>query len=333
MSRIALIFVVMAAVALFSGGSLGAQVWLDTFDYPAGPTIGAWVKHLSTNWAATGTQVQAEPVAKYHHLTHPAYVYQDCVAEVDVDYNSSHGGLEFGGVILRANAPGQNTYGSDLVLVKVQGSSAFTITYLYEHSVTGGLGSTSKTLPSCTKARVRLHTIDQRVVARIDANRDGTWDVTVERNVSLPAKAGPVGICGYNGTFMDNYRIYNAVILEAQTGQPQPNPGTEYKMVIRGPAGDGYQAATSISTTGIVLPNGYVLPLTAETMMFASATNVLPTIFRNYQGFLDINGDASISLAIPALPVLTGLPLYTAFVAFKGSTVTAVSNDHPIVIQ
>ena len=324
-------FIALVVLALAAGGT-AAQVWMDTFDYPAGPNLGNWVKHLGAAWTATGTQVQAQPVAKYQHLTQPTLIFQDCVVEADVDYNSGHGGLEFGGVILRANAPSQGTYGSDLLLVKVQGSTGFSITYLYEHSQTGGLSANSTSIPSCTKARVRLLVIDSRLVARIDANRTGKWDVTITRNVSLPVKAGPVGICGYNGSLMDNFKVYDGVILEQPTAPP-PTPGSEHKMVIRGRPGAGYQAATALGNAGIVLPSGSVIPLTVDHLMLASATNVLPTLFRNYRGFLDINGDATIGLAIPNLPVLKGVTLYTAFVTYIGSTFVNVSNDHQIVIQ
>ena len=234
---------------------------------------------------------------------------------------------------LRANAPSSNTYGSDLVLIKVQGSTSFSIAYLYEHSQTGGLSATSTSIPSCTKARVRLLVLDSRAVARIDCNRNGKWDVTVNKTLSLPVKAGPVGICGYNGSFMDEYKAYNSVILEETSSTPMPNPGAEYKMVIRGAPGDGYQAAASLGTSGVVLPNGYVLPLAADSLLFASASNVLPGLFKNFRGFLDINGDATISVAIPNLPALSGLTFYVAFVSFKGSTFLTVSNDHQVVIQ
>ncbi len=325
-------FLTALLLVCLAGGLAGAQVWMDAFNYPAGPNLGTWVKHLSAQWTATGTQVRAQLVTKYQHLTQPNQVFRDGAADVDVDFNPTQG-LQFGGVILRANAPSKGTFGSDLVLIKVQGSTNFNHTWLYEHSQTGGLSAASAAIPACTKARVRLLVLDSRAVARIDCNRNGKWDVTVNKTISLPVKAGPVGICGYNGSFMDEYKTYNSVILEETSSTPMPSPGTEYKMVIRGTPGDGYQAAASLGTSGVVLPNGYVLPLTADPLLFASASNALPALFKNFRGFLDINGDAKISVAVPNLPVLSGLTFYVAFVSFKGTTFVTVSNDHQVVIQ
>jgi len=320
-----------SVTVLLIAGALGAQVWTDDFSYQPGTQVGSWVEHLK-DWTATGTQAQAQPVTNYGHMTQPKLTFQDCVADVEVEYNSQNGGLQFAGVILRANGPSQGSFGYDLLLIKAQGSSNFNRAYLYEHSQTGSLSAVSVAITAFTKGRVRLAVIDSRLVARIDTNNDGKFDTTITKNVSLPVKSGPVGVCGYNGSFVDNYRLYDAVILD-DAATPAPKPGNEYKMVLRGFPGATYQAATALSNAGIPIGGGRVIPLGVDSMLFASATNVLPTLFKNYLGNLDGKGDGAISIALPNLPALTGVTLYTAFVNFKGSTILTTSNDHQVTIQ
>jgi hypothetical protein len=82
-----------------------------------------------------------------------------------------------------------------------------------------------------------------------------------------------------------------------------------------------------------VLPDGRIVPLSIDSVFLASVTNVLPGLFKNFAGVMDGNGDATISVALPNVPALKGITLYTAFVNYSGATVLIVSNDHQSTIQ
>jgi len=90
---------------------------------------------------------------------------------------------------------------------------------------------------------------------------------------------------------------------------------------------------SSEPNAGIPLGDGRTNPLGPDNLLLASATNVLPGLFRNYQGKLDGNGDGRISIALPKISALTGVTLYTAFVNFGTGGILNISNDHQVTVQ
>ena len=65
-------------------------------------------------------------------------------------------------------------------------------------------------------------------------------------------------------------------------------------------------------------------------------TMYLPTVFKNYAGKLDANGDATASIDIPNVPALKGVRVYTAFLtllATAPSGVSSISNTFLFTIQ
>ncbi|MBN2492863.1 MAG: hypothetical protein JXQ29_18585, partial [Planctomycetes bacterium] len=96
-------------------------------------------------------------------------------------------------------------------------------------------------------------------------------------------------------------------------------------------AGDAYQVATSVG----YLP-GYSLPPAAGRVHLApgdfltlASVNGLDggTIWKNFSGFLDVNGIATAQVAAPSIPTLQGLVLYYAAVVYNNvEGIRAISN-------
>jgi len=220
----------------------------------------------------------------------------------------------------------------DLIMVKVQDNNSsgdFDSIWLYERPG----GATSKTsITGFLKARVRLAVLDRTAVAYVDDNMDGVWDHILTRSLTATAKPGPVGVDGFGGVLIDDFALFDGVIID-DPNSPKPTPGVEVKFKIRGFPNAPYQAATSLGNRGIVLFDGRIIPLSTDNMFAASATNVLPMIFKNFRGICDGQGDSTIAIAIPNVPALKGITLYTAFVNYSGSSLLNISNDHQVTIQ
>lgn len=311
-------------VALGFGGNADAQVFTDTFTYPAGTQVGNWVEFLK-DWQATGTQAESELISNYQYMTQPNSSVQDGCAQCDVIYNTRTSSLQLVGVTLRTNNPGAGTLGADLLHCKFQGSGGFNRLYLYENSVSGVLNNVSVATTRSSAGTVRMLAIDNRVVGQVDIDQNGSWDYTLTKIVSLPPKAGPFGVCGYGGGLVDNYKAFNGVILPSTTS-PAPNPGNTIVLDLRGPVGGIFVAALSFGNSGIALPNGTV-PLTPDPLFFLSASGAFPGL----SGAFDGNGDATLGIPIPNSAALVGTTFYTAFVS--GTGITAFSNDHRTTIS
>jgi hypothetical protein len=320
MKRITLALLVLG----LAGGLASSQVWLDTFTYPPGTTIGSWAEFLG-DWNAVNNTAESEQKRAYQYLTQPNKVYQDCAVECLVYYNpKSSQALQFGGPTFRCNNPAGNT---DLIHVKVQDNNsngAFDSIWVYDRP--GSATSKTGITPEFKSAVVRLLGIDTRVVAKVDVDLDGKWDHILNKTTAVPLKAGPVGLCAYGGAQMDDFEIYDGVILN-NTNNPLPQPGATQKFVLRGKASTAYQAATSFGNTGVPLPDGRVIPLTADSLFFLSISGMLPSVFVGYGGTLDGNGDGNIGMILPNIPALVGITLYTGFVAYDAAGIINISND------
>jgi len=97
-------------------------------------------------------------------------------------------------------------------------------------------------------------------------------------------------------------------------------------------AGFAYQVAASFSTQpGIPLPGGRTLFLNLDAMMLLSLTT--PSIFGNFAGGLDANGQAQPWINLPPVPPLAGLVFYVAFVTYTpGQGIVTVSNTIAILV-
>ncbi len=115
-----------------------------------------------------------------------------------------------------------------------------------------------------------------------------------------------------------------------------PSPGSTLPVTFRvtnnpGP-GLGYQAAVSQGWSGITVPGG-ILPLAPDSFFYVSATNSLPTVFKDFGGTLDNQGIGQGSINIPFIPALNGTILYAAFVVYDNTGIQGISRAHKIQIQ
>jgi hypothetical protein len=325
MTRMLFVLGFLAAAAGLASG----QIWMDDFSYANGTTIGSW-QEFNGDWQALNNEARCEAKSVWQYLTQPNRIYQDCCVQCKVIATGSS--LSFGGVTLRCSDPGNGSLGQDLIMAKLQGSGSYAQMWLYSLDPTGARVSNSGSTPSSPTGTIRLLVIDQRVVAHADTTGDGIWDLTLTHTTNVAIKAGPVGLDGYNGPAMDDFLLWDGVIMD-DAASPAPKPGVEVKFNLRGFANAPYQAASSLANSGIVLPDGRIIPLAADTLFLTSVINVLPTVFKNYSNVMDGSGNATISLAIPNIPALTGLTIYTAFVNYSGATILNISNDHQTTIQ
>jgi hypothetical protein len=217
-------------------------------------------------------------------------------------------------------------------MAKMQGSSGLNGVWLYTFSPTGSQVTKSSTYTSTQKGIIRLMVVGNDALAQVDANLDGRWDTQVRVTTTWTPQIGPVGFCGYNGAVMNDFRLWDGVCAPDPTS-PAPTPGSVESIKLYGIPGRAYQAATALGNSGLLLPNATVLPLSPDQIFAVSVTNVLPTVFRNYAGLMDNQGQATISLAIPNVPALKGILLYTAFVNYRAPLILNVSNDHRTFIQ
>jgi len=309
-------------------GAASSQIWMDAFNYPNGTTMGVW-SEVAGDWQVNNSMAEAEAKFLWQYAVQPNMTYRDCAAQCLVIKNTgvTHT-LQFGGIALRCNGA------NDTVMVKVQNNNysvnqtKFDCIWLYEKP--GGSVS-SLNLTPFARATVRLLVLDQRAEAHVDADLDGLWDYKVVRTLTSTPKNAPVGIDGFGGVQIDDFMLFDGVILDDTASLP-PKPGNEIRFVMRGFPNAQYVAASSLGNVGIPLPDGRIIPLAPDSMFLATAQNFLPTLFKNYRGSMDGNGDAACSIDLPNLPALVGITVHTAFINVGGGFILNISNDHQSTI-
>jgi len=109
------------------------------------------------------------------------------------------------------------------------------------------------------------------------------------------------------------------------SGNPSPGTRATLGVTSSGAALGIYAFASALSNKhGIPLPGGKVLPLDPDGIFFATASNLLPTIFLNYQGILDISGMATLHIAVPNMKALVGITVYTAGITLHTASSTGI---------
>ena len=103
-------------------------------------------------------------------------------------------------------------------------------------------------------------------------------------------------------------------------------------------AGQAYQLAAAFSYTGgLRIPNGEFLDLALDNLFFLTASNVAPTIFQNFVGVLDRNGDATATIQLPKyLPPNLGIPIFVSGLVIDPKApggVSTVGNTHWFVLN
>jgi Tol biopolymer transport system component len=102
---------------------------------------------------------------------------------------------------------------------------------------------------------------------------------------------------------------------DALTRSGPATPGSTVALLMEDPS---RPAATYLvrcafgRSPGLFLPGVGTVPLNPDTLFWLSG--LVPTIFKNFQGVLNANGQATAAVALPNTPVLSGLVFYASFV-------------------
>ncbi len=119
-------------------------------------------------------------------------------------------------------------------------------------------------------------------------------------------------------------------------------PGTSVKVLFssrrKSEAGKIYQLAASFGYTGgIQMPSGEYLDLTFDVLLFYTANNLLPSIFQNFTGFLDPNGNAMANIHVPVnLPPGLGVTIFVSGVVLDPAApggIGSTGNTHWFVLN
>jgi hypothetical protein len=303
----------------------GAQVFEETFSYPDGPIIPGWTAHRGT-WTVKNQRILSSG-AVWAYITKDGYSLKDCV--MDGDFHFVGSGVQFAGLTARHQG---GTLDSNLVMCKIQnngGVADFDRVFIYERPGT----SVYADIPGGTlSARCRMIILDGQSWMEVDANMDGTFEQLVgPLTIANMLNAGLVGMNGFQASEMDNFKLYDAVLIGA-TGST-PKIGTTYQMQLRAaqPANTVFLCAASLGAAGIPIDTRKI-PLSLDALLVISIST--PGVF-NFVGVLDAQGDGAPSIRIPNDPALVGLSMHIAGLTFVGtapSGIGNISNDHRITI-
>ena len=310
---------------------LGVQVFEEHFNYPNGVIIPGWTQEVGT-WAVKNGRLTGTG-AGWRFITKKNFLAKDCV--LDGTFYFAGAGIQFGG--LAARQPGKGS-GTNLVLGKIQnnwGGTGFDQAYIYElplkHIYTNLV---RRGIPS---AGLRLILLDDQAWLRLDTDRDGLYESTLGP-VALGhvQGAGLIGLGSYGPTEMDDFKFYDAVLMEFPGSVPKI--GTPYLMRFHAPPTKAwgftpYLCFASLSNRGVPL-KARRIPLGADSMILLSMA--VPNVFSRFIGILDSKGNAYPEIRIPNDPSLSGLVLYVAGFTLdprKPFGIGAISNDHRIRIR
>jgi WD40 repeat protein len=107
--------------------------------------------------------------------------------------------------------------------------------------------------------------------------------------------------------------VVPALNVTRVSANPKPGEKVALGVTSNGAAGEIYAFASALSANaGIPLPGGFTFPLDPDGLFFATAANLLPTLFQNYRGQLGVSGTANLTIQVPNIPALIGLSIHTA---------------------
>jgi hypothetical protein len=323
----------LGMVVLSLASVASSQVFTDRFDYPPGPLGPPWIADVGI-WTATGTSVHTDPTNTMQYATLARTVCRDCVVECLVTYNP--GGLttitQRGGVVVRV----QNAKSQDLWVAQVLNLAGgiprdFNSVMIYEQV---WRGTVQYVWRQFSQGRLRFTIVDSRMRLELDWDLDGRWDHALNQTVYqyLPLQYGTVGMFSSGGAFIDDFKLFDGVLIEAASA-PAPQPGAVVPLALKGFPGAFHVAGASLGTDGFPMGPGRV-PLRYDPLLILSVNEFLPSVFRDFRGRLDANGDGTIQVAVPPIPGLVGTTIYVAFVTHDGlGTILNYSNDYAITFQ
>jgi len=149
---------------------------------------------------------------------------------------------------------------------------------------------------------------------------------------TFPVATGPD--LTHNGGY-DGFVAKLTETFLAASGLPVPGGVVALSLSSFADAGLPYQLGSSFGNGPIPIDNRR-LELSPDPLLILSVAGAAPGVFQNYAGVLDSQGRAAAKLAIPNIPVLKGLRIYTAFVTLKASapsSVSSISNTFLFTIQ
>ena len=122
-------------------------------------------------------------------------------------------------------------------------------------------------------------------------------------------------------------RVWVHVSQASIIGSGSGSPGTNLDFTLSAPGDPNlpYQVGSSFSNGPIPIDTR-ALELTPDDLLVLSAGGLVPAIFQGYSGMLDSSGQGSARLAIPNLPVLKGIRIYTAFVTLSPTAPSGVQS-------
>ena len=164
------------------------------------------------------------------------------------------------------------------------------------------------------------------------AGGNAVFLVTTSSPAVLTTLSAGSPLVGLNGC-----AVVPALHVARASANPRPGQKAYLAIASNGAARDPYVFASSLSAgQGIPLGHGLRFPLDPDPLFFATAQNLLPGLFQNYSGILDIAGSAGLTIQVPNIPALAGITLHTAGLTLNRNTLTGVhliSNVETVTIE
>jgi len=323
----------VAVLFALSCTAVSAQDFYDPFNLTPGTTIPGYTEHRG-DWMATGTAVQSQATVTFQELINDTYSDLDACAEIVAIYDTQAPNLLYTGPILRYTGAGSS---ASFFMVKVQDNGTprdgwdTYFTYYHDGGTWRSFGINGSISPPVKQARVRLQVIDGpstvQVQVYIDTDMDGKWDIvkSATTNYGL-GKSGKMGINGYRNAIADDLKFFNATLYLQGT----PKIGTTVTLPGRGSPNHGYIGACSLGNSGFSIGGGKSIPLAVEPLLFLTLANAVPTIFQNFQGRTNAQGDFTMSLAIPNVPGLVGFTIWSSAVTLSTGGIAEIAPDTEI---
>ena len=320
----------LAILILVLPAGLAAQVWTDPFNY-GGTVLGTWVEYGGdwTGWA--GMAKSEEKWLDAQWLVQPTRSFQECVLQCVVKANSASTiKSQAGGLSLRVADPANNVDMVTATLEDRAGNGLFNGVSIKERRTGGGGIRTlaSKVLsPAVTQATLRFLGRGSDLVALVDTDGDGVWDYRLRGGaIQVTPKVAPIAILGSRGVLVDDLKLYDAVVYETEWGLRRP-AGAGFLLPDPGPARPRVPG-------GLLLPElGY--PGGRAVARFRSGPTTCswsrsPTVCQGssrFSGTLDASGDATLTIKIPNVAVLSGMVFYLAFITYDATGILEISQD------
>lgn len=330
MSRVAL---TLAALIGAAGGSI-AQQFTDPFNYGAGSSIPGYTEERG-DWTVSGTTLVQDSARTFQELTNDRITDADCCVEIVATHTATT--LCYSGVIARHSGSGGT---AGFFQLKAQDSfppyDGFDSLFLYFHDIHGYetlVPFTATSLTAFKQARIRLQVAERAtdvlVEMYVDTDMDGRWDFARSAPTTFGLGAtGKVGVAGYGDGVVDDLKYFNGALWFVT----QPVIGTAIQIDGRLGRGQNYVAACSFGNGGIPLGGGRSIPLTLDSLMFASLN--VPQVFQGFGGTTSpTNGAFSITINAPNAPALKGVRVFASAVSLSGSSVAEIAPDLHITLQ